>query len=83
MNTQTFTPQPAEGEPNLAEGESIKQYGNKRDVAAMLKMHVRSVDNFIAQGCPHLKLSARAVRFDLDEVRAWLRDRFQTRRLNP
>ena len=56
------------------------RYGSKRDVAAMLQMSVRSVDNFVAAGCPHLRVSSRRLRFDMGEVRAWLADNFRCQR---
>lgn len=59
---------------------TIQQYGSKRDVARMLQMSVRSVDNFVARGCPHLAVSSRRLRFDMAEVRAWLAENFRTQR---
>lgn len=50
--------------------------GTKRDVAAMLKMSVRSVDNYIMAGCPVIKLSPRRCRFDLLEVKAWFKTQY-------
>jgi predicted DNA-binding transcriptional regulator AlpA len=55
-------------------------YGSKRDVAAMLQMSVRSVDNFVARGCPHLRVSSRRLRFDMAEVRAWLSEQYHVQR---
>ena len=59
---------------------TVPRYGSKRDVAAMLQMSVRSVDNFVARGCPHLRVSSRRLRFDMGEVRLWLADNFRTQR---
>ena len=59
---------------------AVPRYGSKRDVAAMIQMSVRSVDNFVAKGCPHLRVSSRRLRFDMGEVRAWLADNFRTQR---
>lgn len=59
---------------------AVQRYGGKRDVASMVQMSVRSVDNFVAQGCPHLKLGKRRVRFDMAEVRAWLAENFRVQR---
>lgn len=56
------------------------RYGSKRDVAAMVQMSVRSVDNFVAKGCPHLRVSSRRLRFDMGEVRQWLAENFRTQR---
>jgi len=67
--------------PDASPGSSaLTRYGSKRDVAAMLQMSVRSVDNFVARGCPHLRVSSRRLRFDMDEVRRWLADNFRTQR---
>jgi len=46
----------------------------------MVQLSVRSIDNFLAQGCPHLKLGKRRVRFDMIEVRQWLTDKFHVQR---
>jgi len=56
--------------------------GKKRDVATMLNVSVRSVDNYIAEGCPHMKPTPRCVRFDLDDVRDWFKNKYgqQSRR---
>lgn len=70
--------------PEVPTGQSllgaVARYGGKRDVASMVQMSVRSVDNLVAQGCPHLKLGKRRVRFDMAEVRQWLADNFRTQR---
>lgn len=55
-------------------------FGDKRAVAAMLGMSVRSVDNLMGQGMPYMRLGTRRVRFDLEEVRTWLKGHFGTRR---
>ncbi len=59
---------------------AVPRYGSKRDVAAMLQMSIRTVDNFVAAGCPHLRVSSRRLRFDMAEVRQWLADNFRTQR---
>ena len=70
-------------QPEASPGQSaltIPRYGSKRDVASMVQMSVRTVDNLVAQGCPHLKLGQRRLRFDMAEVRQWLADNFRTQR---
>jgi predicted DNA-binding transcriptional regulator AlpA len=62
---------------------NFPRYWDKKAVAAMLDMSERTVSNFLAQGCPHLALGKRRVRFDMEEVRAWLKERFGTRRIGP
>jgi predicted DNA-binding transcriptional regulator AlpA len=66
--------------PLANENANPTRYGSKRDVAQMVQMSLRSVDNFLRDGCPHLKLGKRRVRFDMAEVRAWLAENFRTTR---
>jgi hypothetical protein len=56
--------------------ERIEQFGKKRDVATLLKVLVRSVDNYLALGMPVIKLSPRCCRFDIPEVRDWFKSRY-------
>lgn len=44
----------------------------REDVARFLNLSIRSIDNLIARGCPHVRVSARCVRFRKNEVLAWL-----------
>jgi len=60
--------------------ETLNRFGSKRDVAAMVGMSIRSVDNFLAAGLPHVKLSKRRVRFDLPECREWFKKQFGQQR---
>lgn len=73
-------PDAAAGNKSATLSDAPPRYGSKRDVAQMVQMSVRSVDNFLRDGCPHLKLGKRRVRFDLGEVRMWLADNFRTQR---
>lgn len=59
-------------------GES--EAGPKRDVAALIGMSVRTVDNLLRAGCPHIKISSRKIIFDLAETAAWIKQRFGQRR---
>jgi predicted DNA-binding transcriptional regulator AlpA len=61
-------------------GANLLTLGGKREVARMGGVSRRTVDNWIAHGCPHLKISPRLVRFDLADVREWLKSQFGTRR---
>ena len=63
------------------ETPTVQKFGDKRDVAEMLGLCRRSVDNLLSRGCPHLKLGLRRVRFDLDEVRQWAKTEFGVRRI--
>lgn len=84
MNGQNMqaTPDVATGNQTMLAAQ-VPRYGSKRDVAAMLQMSVRSVDNFVARGCPHLRVSSRRLRFDMAEVRAWLSDNFRQQHRSP
>ena len=66
------------GSSHLADSSLVTfpRFGTKRDVAAMCSMSVRWVDGQLAKGLPVLKVSSRRCRFDLAEVREWLRQRY-------
>ena len=57
-----------------------RNLGDKEDVAALLKSCTRTVENLMAQGLPHMKVTPRMVRFDMDDVRAWMKQQFGTQR---
>ena len=80
MKKTQIQPDAAAGIKSTANTDTLPRYGSKRDVAAMVQMSVRSVDNFLRAGCPHLKLGKRRVRFDLPETRQWLADNFRVQR---
>jgi excisionase family DNA binding protein len=44
----------------------------KKELAAKLKVHENTIDRRVKEGMPHIKVG-KAVRFDIDEVMAWLR----------
>ena len=54
----------------------VAPLGKKRDVAKMLNVSPRTVDNYIAEGCPHIKPSPRCCRFDLADVKAWFKTQY-------
>jgi predicted DNA-binding transcriptional regulator AlpA len=53
----------------------------KSDVAAYVGLAPRTIDNMLASGLPHMKLGARRLRFDPEEVKAWFRHQFRTARM--
>lgn len=84
MHAAAIQPDPATGNHKLAASEIPRPLGDKKAVATMAGgMSIRWVDGEMAKGMPHLRLGSRRVRFDLDEVRAWLKDKYATRRLGP
>lgn len=62
---------------------SIPRFGDKKAVADMTGMSRRWVDAEISKGMPMLALGSRRCRFDLQEVAAWLRDRYHVQRSGP
>ena len=60
--------------------QNFPRYGSKKDVAAMLQMSVRTVDNLVAKGAPVLRISSRRLRFDMAELRRWLASNYRTQR---
>lgn len=55
---------------------SVPRFGTKRDCAALLQLSPRSVENLMKAGLPYLRIGARRTRFDLNEVRAWLTEKY-------
>lgn len=74
MKYQTANPDADAGnfKSSAHDNNAIAPFGDKRDVARMIKQSVRSVDNHIAAGMPHLKIGKRRCRFDLAAVREWM-----------
>jgi hypothetical protein len=71
------TPQVAGGDQSAAS----QNFGDKRTVAALAgNMSVRWVDGELQKGMPHLRLGKRRVRFDIEEVRAWLKEQYGQQR---
>jgi predicted DNA-binding transcriptional regulator AlpA len=56
-------------------------FGDKRAVAQLIGCCQRSVDNLMKRGCPYYKLGHRQVRFDLGEVRDWVKREYGCRRI--
>lgn len=54
-------------------------YENKRQLAARLGVSVRTIDNLLQRGLPHLKLTRKLTRFPRAVVDQWLAER-QVRR---
>ena len=56
-----------------------KEYESKRELAARLSVSVRTIDNLLRRGLPHIKLTRRLTRFPRAVVDEWLAER-QVRR---
>lgn len=58
--------------------------GDKDDVGQLAGgMSRRWVDDQMVLGMPHLKIGKRRVRFDLQEVREWLKEKYHVQRRAP
>ena len=53
----------------------VPEYENKRQLAARLGVSVRTIDNLLTRGLPHLKLTRKLTRFPRAAVDQWLADR--------
>lgn len=80
LRATTDKPESGTGNAKLSATDNPATFGSKKDVAAMLQMSVRSVDNYLAAGLPHIKISSRRVRFDLPECRQWFKEQFGQQR---
>lgn len=56
-----------------------REYEDKRQLAARLGVSVRTIDNLLARGLPHVKLTRKLTRFPRVAVDEWLAER-QVRR---
>lgn len=56
-----------------------KDYESKKELAARLGVSVRTIDNLLKRGLPHIKLTRKLTRFPRIPVDEWLAER-QVRR---
>jgi len=80
MGNNISKPEADTGNEKLTANDNPVTFGTKRDVARMLQMSVRTVDNFLAAGLPHVKISKRRVRFDIPECREWFKRNYGQQR---
>jgi excisionase family DNA binding protein len=65
----------------LAAGQMpARDYESKKELAARLGVSIRTVDNLLTRGLPHLKLTRKLTRFPRIAVDEWLAER-QVRRV--
>lgn len=67
-----------DGVVNLSDG--CDRLLTKREFATHLGVSLRSVDNYLADGLPHIKLGERTVRIEFRDAMDWVRNRFRIRR---
>ncbi len=53
----------------------VRQYETKKQLAARLNVSVRTIDNLLVRGLPHIKLTSKLVRFPRGPVDQWLTER--------
>jgi excisionase family DNA binding protein len=51
------------------------EYETKRQLAARLGVSVRTIDNLLARGMPHVKLTRKLTRFPRLAVNDWIAER--------
>jgi excisionase family DNA binding protein len=54
---------------------AVREYETKRQLAARLGVSVRTIDNLLTRGLPHLKLTRKLTRFPRAVVDQWLTER--------
>jgi hypothetical protein len=57
------------------------EIADKKGYGARWSFSVRTVDNLLAQGLPHLKIGQRRVRILVSEADAWMHQRFGQQRI--
>jgi excisionase family DNA binding protein len=67
-------------EPTSGGLTQAREYEDKRQLAARLGVSVRTIDNLLVRGLPHLKLTRKLTRFPRAAVDEWLAGR-QVRRM--
>ncbi len=71
-------PDAATSEPKLA-----AEITDKKGYAHHWQFSVRTVDNLLSDGLPHIKYGARRVRILIPEADAWMRQKFGQQRHGP
>jgi hypothetical protein len=66
--------------PSSTSGKSEVRFASKRDAAAYVGVSPRTINSFLRAGCPHVKMSPKIVRIDLNEMATWLKEHYGVRR---
>jgi len=78
MNERTKIKSETATEMKLA--EKVAEILDKKSYAERWCFSVRTIDNFLRAGMPHLRVGERRVRIIVAEADAWMRQRFGTQR---
>jgi predicted DNA-binding transcriptional regulator AlpA len=67
---------------NATEAKSPQspRFLTKRELAKLYQLSTRTIDNFLADGLPHLAIGYRTVRMEEGEARQWITERYEKRR---
>lgn len=71
MNEQTSSPSVAQ--------PPIRDYENKKQFAERLGVSLRTVDNLLAKGLPHVKLTRKLIRIPRAAADEWMAERLVRR----
>ncbi len=55
-------------------------FATKAELAQELRVCKRTIDTLQTKGCPHIKIGARKILFDLEEVRDWIKRTYSVTR---
>jgi excisionase family DNA binding protein len=59
-------------EPAAPAEQPVRDYENKRQFAARLGISLRTVDNLLAKGLPHIKITRKLIRIPRIAADEWL-----------
>lgn len=67
---------------NATEAKSPQspRFLTKKELAKLYQLSTRTIDNFLADGMPHLAIGRRRVRIEEGEARQWIQGRYEKRR---
>jgi excisionase family DNA binding protein len=66
-------------EPRNSHQEPVRDYENKKQFAERLGISLRTVDNLLAKGMPHVKLTRKLIRIPRAVADEWLSERLVRR----
>lgn len=70
---ENHSPVPGLDQPlNTVNRANPKDYESKKELAARLGVSVRTIDNLLTRGLPHIKLTRKLTRFPRAAVDEWL-----------
>lgn len=84
MRKNHIAPESAKGQSPLAAPAEIQpRLVRKHALARANSVSIRTVDNWLRRGCPHVSITRRLTLFDPVAVHDWLMSNFGARRIGP